>query len=113
MHIEHLERHFRYKADEQLHIARKLGKLATYCKRLKDDSSTIRVEAEGRKTKKERDQIKVSITLELPQKTLRAESRRPDVVEAVDRAVEKLQPQLEKYKEMHTNRGSRSRRRAA
>ena len=113
MHIDHLERHFRYTADEQLHVARKLGKMATYCKRLKDESSSIRIEVEGRKTQKKRDTLKVSVTVELPQKVLRAESRRFDVTEAVDRAVEKLQPQLEKYKELHTNRGSRAHRKAA
>jgi ribosomal subunit interface protein len=105
MNILHYEKNFQYTDETLLLLARKIGKLATYCKRLKDESSFIRVDAEYRNTKKERDQIKVTITVELPNKILRAESRRPDVVEAVDRCTEKLEPQLEKYKEVH-GRGS-------
>lgn len=105
MHIQHFEKNFRYNDRQLLAIAPKIGKLATICKRVKDEGSLIRIDVESRSTKKERDQLKVSITLELPQKVLRADSRRPDVVEAVDRCLEKLHPQLIKYKDMHTQRG--------
>ncbi len=86
-------------------MARKLGKMATYCRRLKDESSVIRVEAERRATKKTSDEVKVMITVELPKKILRSESRKSTVIEAMDRAVEKLEPQLIKYKELHTGKG--------
>lgn len=99
MNIQHFEKGFHYNDRQMLHIAKKIGKMATYCKKLKDESSTIRVEAESRKTEKKRDAMKVMITITLPQKTLRAESRRPDVIEAVDRCLEKLHPQLEKFKQ--------------
>lgn len=99
MHIEHFEKGVRYTDKELLQVARKIGKMATYCGRLKDESSVIRVEAEHRPTKKEADQVHVMITVELPQKTLRTESRKAAVLEAFDRAVEKLEPQLLKYKE--------------
>lgn len=105
MHIEHFEKGVRYTDQDLLVLARKLGKMATYCRRLKDESSVIRVEAERRPTKKAADEIKVMITVELPQKILRAESRKKSVVEAMDRAVEKLEPQLIKYKELHTKKG--------
>ena len=101
MEIQHFEKGFHYNTSELLLIARKIGKLATYCKRAKDEGSYIRVEAEYRKTEKKRDQMKVMITVKLPKKTLRAESRRPDVSEAVDRCVEKLAPQVEKYKSQY------------
>lgn len=48
--------------------------------------------------------MKVTVTVELPKKILRAESRRPDPVVAVDRCVEKLEPQIKKYKELNTER---------
>ena len=104
MQILHYEKNFRYSDRAFLSVARKLGKLATICKRVKDESSFIRIDVERRKTKKGRDALKVSVTLELPEKWLRAESRRPDVVEAVDRCVEKLEPQLKKYKELRMQR---------
>jgi len=85
--------------------ARKIGKLATYCKRVTDEGSAIRVEAERRATKKSRDQLKVMITIKLPKKSLRAESRRTDVISALDRCIEKLEPQVKRYKEQHSDSG--------
>lgn len=102
MNVQHFERGFQYSDTQLLLAARKIGKLATYCKRLKDEASVIRVESEMRQTKKARDQVKVMVTLELPHKTLRAESRRPDPVEALDRCIEKLEPQVKRYKDFHT-----------
>jgi len=48
--------------------------------------------------------MKVTVTVELPKKVLRAESRRVDPVVAVDRCVEKLEPQIKKYKEKNLRR---------
>jgi ribosomal subunit interface protein len=105
MQIEHYEKDLRYTDRELLSLARKLGKMATYCKRVKDEASVIRVEAERRDTKKNTDEYKVMINVVLPRKMFRAESRKPTVLEAIDRCVEKLEPQLIKYKDMHTGRG--------
>lgn len=106
MFIEHFEKNFNYTADEMLLIARKLGKLATYCKRVKDEGSRIRIEAEKRPTKKSSDQMKVMVTVDLPHKILRAESRRAQAIDALDRCIEKLENQVKKYKELHTGKGS-------
>lgn len=105
MHIEHFEKGIRYNDKELLILARRIGKMATYCGRLKDESSVIRVEAERRESKKQNDSVKVMITITLPQKVLRAESRKKTAVEALDRVVEKLEPQLLKYKELRTRKG--------
>ena len=105
MNIQHFEKNFHYNDQELLLVAKKIGKMATICKRVKDEASVIRVDVEKRETKKERDQLKITVTVELPGKVMRAESRRPDVVEGVDRCIEKIQPQLVKYKEMHTAKG--------
>lgn len=99
MNILHHEKNFQYTDRELLIIAKKIGKLATYCKRLKDESSSIRIDAERRDTKKDRDSVKMTITLDLPQKTLRAESRRADVLDAAERCIAKLEPQAKKYKD--------------
>lgn len=104
MNIQHFEKGLSYSDRELLILARKVGKLATYCKTVKDESSVIRVEAERRATKKDRDQVKVMVTVELPRRTMRAESRRVQVIEALDRALEKLEPQIKRYKEEGTGR---------
>ena len=109
MHIKHLEKGFHYTDQEMLTIATKIGRLATYCSRIKDESSIIRIDAERRKTEKKNDQMKVSITVELPEKWLRAESRRADVIDAVDRCIEKLEPQVKKYKEKKLMRSKKAR----
>jgi len=108
MNIQHFEKGLQYNDRQLLQIARKVGKLATYCKCVKDESSAIRVEAERRNTKKTRDSMKVTVTVELPGKVLRAESRRPDPVEGVDRCIEKLEPQIKRYKETRMSRQKRS-----
>lgn len=104
MHVEHVERGVRYNDEELILLAKKIGRLATYCKFIKDESAKIRVEAERRDTKKDRDQVKVDITVYLPKKTLRAESRKFTALDAVDSCIEKLEEQVKEYKEMHSGK---------
>lgn len=111
MRVEHFEKGLSYNDRELLLLARKLGRLATYCKRLKDAGSSIRVEAERRDTKKSTDQTKVMITITLPRKVLRAESRKLTSLLAVDSCIEKLEEQMKWYKEAHGGGGLHSMRR--
>jgi ribosomal subunit interface protein len=104
MHVEHFEKGLRYSDRELLMLARKIGKLATYCKTLKNDASVIRVEATRAPTKKKQDEVMVTVTVELPGARFQAVSRKRDVIEAVDRATEKIEPQLVRYKEKNTGR---------
>jgi ribosomal subunit interface protein len=104
MNVQHFEKGFVYGAEELPLLARKIGKLATYCDRLKDEASAIRVETEARNTAKSRDSVKVMVTVSLPRAVLRAESRRARAAEALDRCMEKLEPQIKRYKEMNTRR---------
>ena len=99
MNIQHFEKGFHYSDKELIKIAKKIGKLATYCKKIKDDGSFIRIDAEHRDTEKKEDAMKVAMTIKLPNKVLRAESRKTDSMEAVDRCVAKLKSQVLKYKE--------------
>ncbi len=105
MNVQHFEKGLHYNDRDLLILARKIGKLATYCRRVKDEASLIRVEAEKRPTKKNSDQVKVMITVDLPKKQLRAESRRRSPVDALDRCIEKLEPQIKRYKETMTRAG--------
>ena len=105
MRILHFEKNFHYTDRDLLMVASKIGKLATYCKRVKDESSSIHIDVERRSTKKERDQLKMNVTINLPHKILRAESRKPTVIDCIERCVEKLEPQVKKYKELHTPLG--------
>ena len=57
MHIENFQKGLRYTDTDRVMMAKKIGKLATYCSRLKDESSIIRVEAERRDTKKAQDEV--------------------------------------------------------
>ncbi len=104
MHVEHFEKGVRYNDEELILLAKKIGKLATYCRFLKNEGSSIRVEAEKRDTKKDRDQVKVMVTVHLPKKILRVESRKYMPLEALDSCIEKLEGQITKYKEMHSGR---------
>lgn len=104
MHVEHFEKGLRYSDRELLTLARKIGKLATYCKKLKDEASSIRVEAARAPTKKKQDEVMVTVTIELPRARLQATSRKESALEAVDRAIEKIEPQLLRYKEKNTGR---------
>jgi ribosomal subunit interface protein len=104
MNIQHFEKNFQYTAEEMLYVARKIGKLATYCKRLKDDASFITIEAERRPTEKKRDEMKVDIIIQLPGKVLKADSLKANVTEAIDRCIEKLEPQVKKYKELRLDK---------
>ena len=105
MQVQHFEKGVSYNDQELLLLAKKLGRLATYCRFLKGEGSSIRVEAERRDTKKDRDQVKVAVTVTLPKKVLRAESRKFTALDALDSCIEKLEEQIKKYKEMHSGRG--------
>jgi len=109
MNIQHFEKDFHFTDAELLLAARKIGKLATLCRRMKDEGSWIRLEVEKRGTKKTKDEIKVTVIVHLPKKMLSAESRRSDVIDALDRCIDKLEPQVKKYKELHTGRGQTQR----
>jgi ribosomal subunit interface protein len=109
MNVQHFEKGVTYTDADIVLLSRKVGRLATYCEKLKDDASSIRIESFSRPTQKKRDQVKVMVNVELPGAVLRAESRREAAMEALDRCIEKLEPQIKKYKETHTDRLRRAR----
>jgi ribosomal subunit interface protein len=100
--VTHYEKGYTYTASELLILAKKIGRLSRYCRRMCDEGSSIKVETISRDTKKQNDAVKVMITIHLPKRMLRAESRRPQALDAIDRCCEKLESQIKKYKAMHT-----------
>ena len=101
MRLTHYEKGYFYTAKELMMLAKKVGRLTRYCNNIKDESSVVHVETVSRNTKKEKDSVKVMITVTFPRKTLRAESRKKDALSAIDRCCEKLESQIEKYKAQH------------
>lgn len=110
LRVTHYEKGYIYTASELLMMAKKIGRLSRYCRKIMDESSHIKVETISRATKKRRDSVKVMVTIILPHKTLRAESRRKTALGAIDRCCEKLESQIEKYKDAHLRRSQARRR---
>ncbi len=106
MNIQHFEKGLSFDDRDLLLFARKIGRLATYCRRLKDEGSFIRIETERRDTKKSQDSVKVMVTVHLPQKDLRVESRKGKALDALESCIEKLEPQVKRYKEMHSGKNA-------
>ncbi len=105
MNVQHFEKGVLYTDKQLVLIARKIGKLATYCRKLKDEASSIRIEARRNDTKKDRDRVRVIVNVTLPRKVLHAECLKDDPVEALDRCTEKLEHQIERYKAQHMRQG--------
>ena len=85
--------------EEREYIETKMEKITQLAKRMKDESSVIRVEIHHDKTKSKEDEITCIITITIPKDTLRSEVQASIVTEAVDKAKKMLIPQIEKYKE--------------
>ena len=85
--------------EEQAYIEKKMEKISDLSKRIKDESSEIKVEIDRDDTKATEDSLSCAITIIIPKETLRAESHGTFVKEVVDIAKKKLIPQIEKYKE--------------
>ena len=107
MKIVHYEKGVTYSDWEREMMAKKIGRITRYCRRLTDEASVITVESVRRETKKKRDSVKVTVMVTLPHQTLRAESRKFEVLEAIDRCTEKLERQIEFYKEKHSSKRQR------
>ena len=104
MKIQHFGKGISFNDAEATLLGRKIQKLVRYCNTVKDEGSILRLDTERRTTEKARDQVKVMLTVQLPRKTMRAESRRARILDALDRAIEKITPQIKKYKEMQTGK---------
>ena len=89
---------FHIKEDETQYVNQKMEKITNLAKRLKDESSEIKVEIDKNDTKKKEETITCIITLFIPHSTIRGVAKGMLVKETVDLAKQKLIPQIEEYK---------------
>jgi ribosomal subunit interface protein len=93
-------------SDEQNELIKaKVSHLADLAERIKDESSEIRVDLSHEQSRAMEDAYECHLTLFVPHSTLRSESRAESLENVVDQVIEKMKPQVEKYKakENHMN----------
>lgn len=80
-------------------IREKFEKLSKLAHRISDASSEIRVDIEHEEARKNDDAYVCTLTLFVPQDTLRSESRSGSLETAIDQVIEKIRGQIEHYKD--------------
>ncbi len=80
-------------------IRQKFEKLTNFAHRISDESSEIRVDLAHEESRKNEDAYVCTLTLFVPQDTLRAESRSGSLETAVDEVIEKIKGPIEHYKD--------------
>jgi len=85
------------KAQEDM-VRKKIEKLATYAARISDESSEIKVDISHEKSKKPEHSFRCTLTLFVPQHTLRAKARHESLRSVIDEVIEKIKGQIEHYK---------------
>lgn len=89
-------------SDEQKElIQKKMEKLNSFARKMNDESAKIRVEIEYDDIKEKHQKIFCSVTIFVPQNTMRAETHAETVQSAIDICEEKLKVQIEKYKDKY------------
>lgn len=76
----------------------KISNITHLAHRIQDESSVIQVDLAYEEVKAAEDAYVCALSLFIPHATLRAETRGESLENALDAAVEKLKPQIEKYK---------------
>jgi len=80
-------------------IREKFLKLSKFADRIGDESSEIRVDLAHEEARKKGDAFLCTLTLFVPQDTLRAESRSDALETAIDDVIEKIKGPIERYKD--------------
>lgn len=80
-------------------IRQKFEKLTKFANRIGDESTEIRVDLAHEEARKKEDAYVCTLTLFVPQDTLRAESRSDSLETAVDEVLEKIRGPIEYYKD--------------
>ena len=102
MEIKIHTRHVSLGEEREKIIRQKFEKLTTFAHRISDESSEIRVDLAHEESKKAEDAYLCTLTLFVPQDTLRAESRSASLESAIDDVLEKIKKPIEQYKDkMH------------
>ncbi len=98
MQISINNKHLHLSDDQKDYIGKKINHLKHLGERVNDESTQVRVDVETNNLKNSDRNISLQITMFLPQALIRAESRAVSAEEAIDLAVEKMEKQLERYK---------------
>ena len=80
-------------------IRQKFMKLSSFADRIGDESTEIRVDLSHEAARKDDDAYVCTLTLFVPQDTLRAESRSASLETAVDDVLDKIKGPIERYKD--------------
>ena len=79
-------------------IRSKVKHLATLAERIKDESSEIKVDLSHDHTRAKEDAYSCTITMFIPNDTLRAEAYNSTLENSVDDVISKIKPQIKHYK---------------
>jgi len=102
MNINIVERNINLSEERRAMIKDKVSKLSHLADRVQDESTEIKIEVEHEESRVADEQDICKITIFVPQDTLRAEARSDSLINALDDAISKINPQLERYKDkMH------------
>lgn len=80
-------------------IRKKFEKLTNYAHRIADESSEMRVDLAREESRKNDDAYVCTLTLFVPNDTLRAQSRSGTLETAIDEVLEKIKGPIEYYKD--------------
>lgn len=80
-------------------IREKFKKLSKFADRIGDESTEIRVDLAHEEARKKEDAFVCTLTLFVPNDTLRAESRSHSLETAIDDVLEKIKGPIERYKD--------------
>ncbi|MFH0838162.1 MAG: ribosome-associated translation inhibitor RaiA [Patescibacteria group bacterium] len=98
MEIKILTRDVYLGAERERAVRKKFEKLTKFADRIGDESTEIRVDLAHEESKKKEDAYVCTLTLFVPQDTLRAESRSDSIETAIDDVLEKIKGTIEYYK---------------
>jgi len=85
--------------ERESYLREKFEKLTQFAHRISDESSEIKIDLEHEETRETNDQYRCTVTLFIPNETLRAEARSGSLENAVDEVIEKIKKPIEHYKD--------------
>jgi putative sigma-54 modulation protein len=98
------EQGLRLNETQKDYINEKIDHLKKYEERVDDESTQVRVDVEMNKVKTSNKNIRVQVTMYVPNAVIRAEVDGVTMEEGIDLAVEKLRKQIERYKTKRNRR---------
>ncbi len=99
-----LNKYLHLTEDQKEYIQHKIDHLKHLGERVDDESTKVRVDVESNKIKTTNKNVSLQVTMYLPHAVIRAEMFSTTVEEGIDLAVEKLEKQLERYKNRKNRR---------